>query len=193
MSAAPSALDTAREHAEWRASHEPRGGVELARHYMGDLVYGANDGIITTFAVVAGVAGAALPPRTALILGAANLLADGFSMGAGNFLSIRSEEAVLAARGEPGREPFPTRHGLATFSAFVVAGGVPLLPYAFAPVEHRFALATVVTLVCLFCVGALRALVTELRWWLAGLEMLAVGAAAAGVAYAVGAAIAPLT
>jgi VIT1/CCC1 family predicted Fe2+/Mn2+ transporter len=178
---------------EWRAGHEPPIGVEMARHYMGDLVYGANDGIITTFAVVAGVVGASLQPRTALILGAANLLADGFSMGAGNFLSIRSEEAVLVARGEPGREPFPLRHALATFLAFVVAGSVPLLPYAFAPPENRFALATASTLLSLFVVGALRSLVTDLRWWRAGLEVLGVGAAAAAVSYVVGSWIAPLT
>jgi len=60
------------------------------RHYLPDLVYGANDGIITTFAVVCGVVGANLSVQVILILGFANLLADGFSMGASNFLSRRS-------------------------------------------------------------------------------------------------------
>ena len=66
------------------------------RHYFPDLVYGANDGIVTTFAVVTGVTGAALSERIILILGFANLVADGFSMGASNFLSRRShaEEAT---------------------------------------------------------------------------------------------------
>lgn len=59
--------------------------------YIGDLVYGANDGIITTFAVVAGAAGAALPPGIIIILGLANLVADGISMGASSFLSKTSE------------------------------------------------------------------------------------------------------
>lgn len=58
--------------------------------YIGDLVYGANDGIVTTFAVVAGAAGAVLSPGIIIILGLANLIADGFSMGASNFLSLRS-------------------------------------------------------------------------------------------------------
>lgn len=56
-----------------------------------DIVYGAHDGIVTTFAVVAGTVGADLPDRIILVLGIANLLADGFSMGAGAFLSSRSE------------------------------------------------------------------------------------------------------
>jgi len=52
-------------------------------HHIGDLVFGANDGIVTTFAVVSGVAGASLSIKVAIILGLANLLADGFAMGAG--------------------------------------------------------------------------------------------------------------
>jgi len=64
----------------------------FAGEYIGDIVYGANDGIITTFAVVAGVAGAALSPTIVLILGVANLFADGFSMAAGNYLARKSEK-----------------------------------------------------------------------------------------------------
>ena len=60
-------------------------------NYIGDIVYGANDGIITTFAVVAGVAGAALSLKVVLILGFANLIADGFSMAIGNYLGRKSE------------------------------------------------------------------------------------------------------
>jgi hypothetical protein len=44
-----------------RRDHEPRMGGGLVRHYLRDLVYGANDGIITTFAVVTGVAGRRFP------------------------------------------------------------------------------------------------------------------------------------
>ena len=58
--------------------------------YLADFVYGANDGIITTFAVVAGAAGAALPAGVIVILGVANLIADGFSMGASSILSMLS-------------------------------------------------------------------------------------------------------
>lgn len=112
--------------------HEPDGFKGLAEHYLKDLVYGANDGIITTFAVVAGVAGAQLEARIVLILGFANLLGDGFSMGASNFLSIRSDEAVRRSSGLAVLEPFPSRHSVATFAAFVVTGCVPLLGYVVA-------------------------------------------------------------
>ncbi|MGQ9516299.1 MAG: VIT1/CCC1 transporter family protein [Anaerolineae bacterium] len=68
---------------------ERHGGA--SHQYIGDLVYGGLDGIITTFAVVSGVAGAELGTHVVLILGLANLFADGFSMATGAFLSAKSE------------------------------------------------------------------------------------------------------
>jgi len=56
--------------------------------YVGNLVYGANDGIVTTFAVVAGSMRALLLHGVIVILGLANHLADGFSMGASNYLPV---------------------------------------------------------------------------------------------------------
>jgi vacuolar iron transporter family protein len=59
--------------------------------YIHNIVYGGNDGIVTTFAVVAGTVGAGLPGYVVVILGLANLFADGVSMAAGAFLSLKSE------------------------------------------------------------------------------------------------------
>ncbi len=59
--------------------------------YLQDWVYGSIDGAVTTFAVVSGVIGAQLSIRVILILGIANLLADGFSMAAGNYSATKSE------------------------------------------------------------------------------------------------------
>lgn len=75
---------------------------------MKDIVYGANDGIITTFAVVAGVMGASLPPVTILLLGIANLLADGFSMATSNYLGTKSELGYMGR--ERGVEEWEVRH-----------------------------------------------------------------------------------
>lgn len=71
--------------------------MEEERHGAGlgpvihDIVYGGNDGIVTTFAVVAGTVGAELPHHIIIILGLANLFADGLSMATGSFLSTKSE------------------------------------------------------------------------------------------------------
>ena len=80
-------------------SHTPaevrRRLLEGPRHsYLRDFVYGGIDGAVTTFAIVAGVAGAGLSATVVLVLGVANLIADGFSMAASNFLGTRAEQDV---------------------------------------------------------------------------------------------------
>lgn len=180
-----------RPHLPARGRLPGRGAVRAeARHYLPDLVFGANDGIISTFAVVSGVTGAALASGVVLILGVANLLADGFSMAASNYLSTRSRSE--AAEEEPDRLD-AARHGLATFLAFVVAGAMPLVAYLLPPAaDLRFRVAAASTLATLFAVGAARTLATGRPWWRSGLEMLAVGALAAAVAYGLGAVLASL-
>jgi VIT1/CCC1 family predicted Fe2+/Mn2+ transporter len=66
--------------------------IASANHnYIRDFIYGGIDGSVTTFAVVSGVSGAELAPSVVLILGFANLVADGFSMAASNYLGTRAE------------------------------------------------------------------------------------------------------
>ena len=165
----------------------------VIQHYIRDLVYGATDGVITAFAIVAGVTGGTLSARTVLILGVANLLADGLSMGASNYLAIRSEERVQQGNGQSVPYSRPARHGLATFGAFVVAGVIPLLPYMFPrPAVGRFVSSSALSLVVLFVVGAARSRVGAGRWWANGLEMLGLGTVVGIAAYAVGAVVASL-
>jgi VIT1/CCC1 family predicted Fe2+/Mn2+ transporter len=65
------------------------------RWSLEDFVYGATDGAVTTFAVVAGVVGASLSPSIVLILGFANLPADGFSMAVGNYLAAKAQREYI--------------------------------------------------------------------------------------------------
>ncbi|GAB5553452.1 MAG: VIT1/CCC1 transporter family protein [Saprospiraceae bacterium] len=67
--------------------------LERYQTYLGEFVYGGIDGSVTTFAVVAGSVGAGLDSAIIIILGFANLLADGFSMSIGAYLSTQSEQA----------------------------------------------------------------------------------------------------
>ena len=170
---------------------EPRGVRATARHYIRDLVYGASDGIITTFAVVGGVAGGALPPAAVLVIGAANLAADGVSMGVGNIQAIRANERAREVELLPEEEAYPVRHGIATLVAFVVAGAVPLVPYALpGRSDVRFGWSIGLTLAAMFALGALRAAVTLERWWKTALETLLLGAVVAATAYTAGAVVA---
>lgn len=77
-------------------SHQGEPHANNTGEYLRDLIYGAIDGTVTTFAIVAGVAGASLSPAIVLILGFANLFADGFSMAISNFLSTQAEKEYIA-------------------------------------------------------------------------------------------------
>lgn len=82
-----------------RSSHTPEAIQRRLKFgpkhsYLRDFVYGAIDGAVTTFAVVSGVAGAKLSNHIVIILGLANLIADGFSMAVGNFLGTRAEQEL---------------------------------------------------------------------------------------------------
>lgn len=100
-------LDKAKEafkNKDTEASKRAHDRIEFAqeRHstagqYIKSLIYGGLDGIITTFAVVAGVAGAALSPGVVLIMGFANLVGDGISMAIGDYLSTKAEMEFQSA------------------------------------------------------------------------------------------------
>lgn len=96
-----------------RAHERPAGGRASERHtrqgqYIKSVVYGGLDGIVTTFAVVAGVTGASLSSGIVLVLGFANLIADGLSMAVGDYLSTKSENEYNAA--ERAREVWEVEH-----------------------------------------------------------------------------------
>lgn len=235
-----------RLHSDEEIGKEPWHKTEHGK-YIGQAVYGASDGIVTTFAAISGIAGANLNPRIALIVGLANLFADGLSMAIGDYLSEKSERDYLESekrrelweiehlpeaerhevreifkrKGLSGErlerlveiltsdkkiwletmlreelglfedETSPVKSALVTFISFVAAGFMPLLTYVLAlswPFfeEHQFVLSCFVTAVTLFFVGALRQVVTGVKWFVGGLEMLGVGGLSAFVAYLVG-------
>ncbi len=152
-------------------------------YYIGDIVYGANDGIITTFAVIAGAAGAGFSSGVIIVLGIANLIADGFSMGASRFLSLQSEQAVAGA--EHDRSAF--YDGIATFLSFIAAGSLPLIPFLLGDFgAETFRVSAFATAGAFFLVGAARSLVIEKNPVVAGLEMLIVGGIASTIAYGLG-------
>lgn len=212
------------------------------RHsYLRDWVYGGIDGAVTTFAVVAGVVGAQLSSKIILIIGAANIIADGFSMAASNYLGTKTEreererlkaieyrhikdfpegerEEVRQIFREKGFEgddlervvelitadrkiwvqtmlteeyglPQDIRSewlaALSTFSAFMLCGLVPMLPYFFG-LQNEFILATILTGVVFFVIGSVRSLWSTIKWYRSGVETFVIGSAAATLAYIAG-------
>ena len=103
--------------AKIRAMHTPAAIQDRLRagppcSYLRDFIYGAVDGIITTFAVVSGVAGAGLPSGVVIVLGTANLAGDGFSMAVSNSrYSVLTLLMVFCGRTIPFRSQLPQRTG----------------------------------------------------------------------------------
>jgi VIT1/CCC1 family predicted Fe2+/Mn2+ transporter len=210
-------------------------------NYLRDWIYGGIDGSVTTFAVVSGVAGAELSPWIILVLGFANLFADGFSMAASNFLGTKAElddwrrlEAIeyrhidLAPEGEreevrqifqlkgfagedlqrmvdlvtserqrwvhtmlteeyglPREVRSPWIAAISTFTAFVVCGLVPLMPYLLhLPQSLEISLAMTATV--FFAIGSVKSKWSTTSWWQSGLTTFLVGAIAASLAYMTG-------
>lgn len=96
--------------------------VSIFHIYLPQMVYGAVDGTVTTFAVVAGATGGDLSSKTIIILGLANLFADGVSMSISAYLAAKSEKIGM-------KTPFSI--ALWTLVAFVIVGFIPMIPYVF--------------------------------------------------------------
>lgn len=152
------------------------------------MVYGANDGIITTFAIVASVEGAKLGNTAILAVGFASLFADGFSMASSDFLASKAEVARKNNKnlGQQENEN-PKIAALFTFLAFVFVGVIPLIPYFFSAfTSNSFIFSGISTGFALFGVGALRTKLTGGNPFLVGGEMLLIGGSAALVAFFIG-------
>lgn len=150
-----------------------------------DMVFSANDGIITTFAVAAGSVGASLPSTTILILGVANLLADGFAMASGDYLGLKSQLDYEKNVGEDHDRTRPIRNAFVTFTSFNLAGFVPLVPYVFG-FQTPFVWSMALMVLALLTIGGARSRFTKRGVVVSGVEMLLVGSLAALVSYLVG-------
>jgi hypothetical protein len=94
---------------------------DLRDGYLHDWMYGATNGTVTTFVIVAAVVGADLPLTVALVLGLANLFANGLAVAARRYLSTkRSLDNYIRP---------PAQAALNTLGAFILCGLVPLGSY----------------------------------------------------------------
>lgn len=158
-----------------------------AENYLGEFVYGAIDGTVTTFAIVAAATGAQFSSGVVIVFGFANLVADGLSMAVSAYLSSKSE---VELEGAP-KEISPKMTALVTFLAFVFVGVIPVLPYMVDLVlkdsfEHIFFVSSAVSGFVFLAIGLIKGATAKVNLWKSSLEVLLLGAAAAGAAYGAG-------
>ena len=232
-----------------RKEHSPeairiRLGSQRRPSLVRDAILGGTDGCVTTFAVVSGAIGGGLEGRVVIILGFANLIADGFSMAASNYLGaesvneeleraraeeLRHIETVPEGEAEEVRQIFsakgfqgdildkivsvitgnkriwvdtmvteelglqqgnalPVRAAMATFTAFCIAGLIPLAPFLFPGVTAmgRFGSSCAATAAAFYLIGYLKGKALRRSAWKSGLGTLALGGTAAALAYGMG-------
>jgi VIT1/CCC1 family predicted Fe2+/Mn2+ transporter len=158
--------------------------------YLPDAVLGGVDGCVTTFAVAAGAVGSGFPAFVIVVLGLANLVADGFSMAASNYLATKTadEGRDPARSGSRSSRRKPIHAGVTTFAAFVLVGLMPLVPFLVSDssVGVGFRTSIGVTAAAFLGVGMLKGRVLHRPMLAAGLETLLVGGMAAALAFGVG-------
>jgi len=160
--------------------------------YIPQFVYGAFDGTVTTFAVVAAATGAGLSSNIVIILGLANLIADGFSMGSSAFLSATTHKYHRVPKHKKVSD-MPFRLSFATFIAFVVVGFIPLVPSVVdlslglhADGHQIFIISSAMTLIAFVWIGVAKARAGSSSVFRSVIESLVLGVAAAALAYIVG-------
>jgi len=154
--------------------------------YIRDIVLSANDGLVTTFAVVAGSLGASLSPSVVVILGLANLFADGISMSTGAYLGVKSEIEYEQKSGQKVKLGYrPLLNGIVSFFAFGVAGFIPLISYVF-KFQDAFLISSLLVVLSLFTVGIFRGIVSNKHILKTAFENLLIGGVSAIIAFYVG-------
>lgn len=163
----------------------------FANHVRG-IVFGGLDGILTTFALLAAVAGSKHTSTSlTLVIGISTVLADALSMGAGEYLSAKAEHELSGGGAHPTDEPSPLEKALAMFLAFAIFGSLPLVGCVVSaavtkatglPIDE-FGISVAITALTLFGLGGIKSQFGEGVWWKAGFEVSTIGGLSATIAY----------
>jgi len=154
--------------------------------YLGDIILGINDGLVSILGFVAGAYGAVENNILVFITGVAATVAAALSMATAVYLARKSEQEL---RKNHSNAVLPAmKAGSATAVAFTLFSLFPLLPYVLISGAYAFSVSIVLTLLALFAAGALKTTITKEheKWFFRGLEMMGIGASTALISYVVG-------
>jgi vacuolar iron transporter family protein len=149
--------------------------------FLGEFIYGATDGIITTFSIVAGAAGGDLVQRVITILGVSNVLSDGYSMGVSRYLSAKAEieQGLLTNKNA-------VESGIVTFISFVVIGVLPILPFFLYSGYKAKKISLAIATILFALIGIIKGMILKQPILNKGIESLFIGLSAALISYFVG-------
>lgn len=144
--------------------------------YIRNVVFGVEDSLVSTVALLSGIAAAGVPSRTLFLTGMVLILVEAFSMASGSYLSEQSaEEYVL-------RKEAPMKHfifgSVLMFFSYFFSGLIPLLPYLFFEITYALLTSVVLSFVGLFVLGALSAEISKVNVFRSGVRMFLIGGVA---------------
>jgi|TARA_Y100000992_G_C21182917_1_gene451595 VIT1/CCC1 family predicted Fe2+/Mn2+ transporter len=128
------------------------------KELLSEFIYGGMDGIITTVAIIGAILGANIHTKYALILGMANIIADGFSMGISRYNSL------IDLRKSGNTFVTPAISGLYTFLFFILMGSIPLIPFLFVSLKNEMKMRNMLFLFSLFAfilIGGIKGIYTK--------------------------------
>ena len=151
-------------------------------------VFGIQDGVVSNFGLIMGVAGASISPGAVVVAGIAGLVSGAVSMGAGEYVSVRTQAEMLAAHGVVHEEDnvSPYRAAAANAGLFAVGGAFPLLPFMLTTGTTAVLASIVLCTTVLFGAGALLTRLTHRPALVSGLRLLVIGGGAGLLGYLLG-------
>ena len=158
-----------------------RRGRVFHADYLRSAMFGAEDGLVSTTGAIAGVAAGSRSARTVLLAGVVVLTVEALSMAAGQLLSERAVHQLDARH-----EDSPTIGAVTMLVAYLAGGLIPLLPVVLWRTLGAVVAGTALAFPALFALGWLKGRYVGVAAARSGVEVLAVGGAAAAVGIAVG-------
>ncbi len=151
-------------------------------------VFGIQDGVVSNFGLIMGVAGASISPGAVVVAGLAGLASGAMSMGAGEYVSVRTQAEMLAAHGVVAEQDnvSPYRAAVANAGLFALGGAVPLVPFMLTTGSTAVLTSVVLCTTVLFGAGALLTRLTHRPPLLSGLRLLVIGGGAGLLGYLLG-------
>lgn len=168
---------------------------EVIGGHLREVVFGLEDGLVSTLGVVTGIASGTQNRAVIMLSGMVVVTVESLSMAAGTFLSNKTEIDQHRSKFHRGRmgdgheidHKHPATDALAMGAAYVIGGGIPVLAYLLTMnVNLGILLSVGMTFVGLFMVGIMKGKMTKTNLLRSGLEMVVVAMGAAGVGWLVG-------
>ncbi len=141
-----------------------------------NFIFGVEDGLVSTAGLLTGIAIAGTAMKTIILAGVVLIFVEAFSMGVGSLMSENSANE-LTKRGDVSlfKSVVP---GTIMFVSYLLSGFIPLFPYFILPVDTALFVSVVVSLIALFILGYVGAMMTGAGRWKHAIEMFIIGGVA---------------